>query len=402
MPVLKECRGHLGENWGRAGCRDHRGGSGTAPAWGTAGSRGCLSGIHQCSHKPVPSSEAAGQGKPQGWVWALLFHFQCSCPHTSRKAPAASRPPWAQDKEFFSSIFLLFFYQFEGSSLGKQHDNVNLDQAYDKSSSASSLRLHMLWQLGSRRSIQEVWLPQRCWESFYSSHGNSWNLEQSSPACLQAMQESPQPFVCLDLLWMLWSRGWAVTLCSGFATALSSLCETSGFSFPSHPWTLPKSVIHLFRWGSRRFYKHLILNVLFSVLLFCFFKWLLRSLNQFPPSINSCSPMLLLLHLSIQQVSIILCGKAGCSPRVRGSTSPPAASHPSRWLLRHWDREGPSAHPCRWLSAVLPGLPSSHPWNVTFPVSLFPDSFWLFGQDSSWLGWPWALISPSYLWSPPP
>lgn len=54
MPVLKECRGHLGEDWSRVGGRDHRGRSGTAPAWGTAGSRACLSGswgIHLCSHK---------------------------------------------------------------------------------------------------------------------------------------------------------------------------------------------------------------------------------------------------------------------------------------------------------------------------------------------------------------
>lgn len=78
MPVLKECRGNLGEDWGRAGGRDHRGGSGTAPAWGTAGSRSIqegLGGIHQCSHKPVPSSD--------GTLQLPLSHFELKIKRSS-------------------------------------------------------------------------------------------------------------------------------------------------------------------------------------------------------------------------------------------------------------------------------------------------------------------------------
>lgn len=114
--------------------------------------------------------------------------------------------------------------------------------------------------------------------------------------------------------------------------------------------------------------KHLIFiffSVSYSFILL--FKWLSRSLNQFPHSINSCSLMLLSLYISIQQVSIMLCGQPGCSPQVHGSPSPPGASHPSQWLLRHWDRKvhlqisaGGSQHYCRtsFVSSMECHLPS--------------------------------------------
>lgn len=195
--------------------------------------------------------------------------------------------------------------------------------------------------------------------------------------------------VCLELLWMHWSQGWAVTLCSGCAMPLSSLCETYPFPdwkvsafFPFlNPFKSPDNTC----WGG-------------GARITCkkFALWILQRNTWF--SFFFLFPILLFCCLSDCQgvwtnfLTALTAAASCCCPCISAFSRYPSCcvdsrDVPLRSMAPHLLLVPPIHHSdcsdteigrsiCRSMQVALSitvGLPLSHPWNVTFPVSLYPE-----------------------------